>query len=144
MQILTEFRDKRLLTNRFGRWLVHTYYGLSPPVTDYLRQHPGARTAMRYALLPLMGLAYLALKIHPLVMLFGLIFLLLGTVFWLGRPCRAREKAEVRRQRSDVRPFDPASAQASAGRQAQGKPEAGNNEKSSQRAKTFIESQAFP
>jgi len=34
VQILSKFRDRRLLSNRFGRWLVDLYYKLSRPVAD--------------------------------------------------------------------------------------------------------------
>lgn len=50
---LREFRDRRLLTNTPGRWFVATYYRLSPPVADWIRERPWARTLVRLGLAPL-------------------------------------------------------------------------------------------
>jgi len=85
VRILSEFRDKRLLSNHFGRELVEIYHKLSPPVADYLRQHSTARTAVRYALIPVTGVAYLSLHFHPLIILAGLAVLTLALAFALRR-----------------------------------------------------------
>ena len=59
MRILREFRDKHLLTNSMGREFVHLYYGFSPPVAAYIKQHESLRTATRYALTPIVyGVKY--------------------------------------------------------------------------------------
>jgi hypothetical protein len=76
VQILSDFRDKRLSSNRIGRGIVKLYYKLSPPLANYLYRHPFARTAVKYALMPLTGVAYLALYIHPVVLFAGLFLLL--------------------------------------------------------------------
>jgi DNA-binding beta-propeller fold protein YncE len=52
VQALREFRDLHLLTNGPGRALVAAYYRLSPPLAAWLRQHDGARAAVRWALGP--------------------------------------------------------------------------------------------
>jgi hypothetical protein len=78
VQTLSKFRDRRLLTNRFGRKFVDLYYKTSPPIADYLRKHPVPKTVTRYALIPITGVAYLALFIHPLFLLFGTALLLTG------------------------------------------------------------------
>jgi len=83
--ILTEFRDKRLVTNPIGRGIVDAYYTLSPPVADYLHKHPFARALVRYILIPVVGIAYLSLFIHPLALLFAFIFMLLTGVYYFKR-----------------------------------------------------------
>jgi len=69
VKILAEFRDKRLLTNPIGRRIVDAYYKFSPPVADYLRNHSIAQALVRYALVPIAGIAYISLYIHPFVLL---------------------------------------------------------------------------
>ena len=47
------FRERVLLKNPLGRWLVHWYYRLSPPVAAVIAAHPELRTAARALLSPL-------------------------------------------------------------------------------------------
>ena len=84
VKILSDFRDRYLATNPIGRNIVNTYYKLSPPIADYLSNHPSARTAMRYALVAITGITSISLSIHPLVVLYSSIFLLL-TCAYLAR-----------------------------------------------------------
>jgi hypothetical protein len=85
VKILSEFRDNCLLTNPAGCRIVSLYYRFSPPAADYLRQHPSARVVVRYGLMPMTGVAYIALYVHPGVMLCGLVFLLLTAVYYTRR-----------------------------------------------------------
>ena len=93
VKILAEFRDERLLTNRFGRRFVDVYYRLSPPVADYLRRHPSARAVVRYALIPVTGVAYLALRVHPLALFLITTFLITGAILCYRRYRSARQRA---------------------------------------------------
>jgi len=81
VKILTKFRDKRLVTNSIGRGIIDAYYKFSPPAAGYLRNHPFVRAIVRYALVPVTGIAYILLYIHPLVLLFAFILLLLTGVY---------------------------------------------------------------
>ena len=90
VKILTEFKDKRLVTNSIGRGIVDAYYTLSPPVASYLHKHPLARAIVRYALVPITGIAYISLFIHPLVLSFTFIFMLLTGVYCVRRLPRSR------------------------------------------------------
>jgi len=85
VKILTEFRDRRLVTNSIGRGILDAYYTFSPPVADYLHKHPFARAVVRYALIPITGIAYISLYIHPLVLLFSFALLLLTGVYFFKR-----------------------------------------------------------
>ncbi|HUV60098.1 MAG TPA: fibronectin type III domain-containing protein, partial [Desulfatiglandales bacterium] len=93
VKILSEFKDKRLVTNPIGRSIVDAYYKFSPPVANYLQKHPSARAVVRYALIPITGIAYISLSIHPLALLFAFIFMLLTGVYCFKR-------LAIRRQRS--------------------------------------------
>lgn len=85
VKILTEFKDKRLVTNPIGRSIVDAYYTLSPPVASYLHKHPFEKAIVRYALVPITGIAYISLYIHPLAFLFAFIFMLLTGVYCFKR-----------------------------------------------------------
>jgi hypothetical protein len=85
VEILCTFRDNRLLTNQFGRGIVNLYYRFSPPAADYLRQHPFARVIVKYTLIPITGVAYLAHYVPPVALLFGFILFLLTGVYYCKR-----------------------------------------------------------
>lgn len=80
VRILSLFRDQYLIPTHMGKKIVDFYYRHSPPIADYLRKHPVAKTAMRYALIPVTGVAYVAMKVHPAIFLIALIFMLVGIV----------------------------------------------------------------
>ena len=84
VQILSEFRDKYLLTNSLGRGIVDFYYQNSPPIADYLRRHPGPRKVAGYALIPVTILAYLMLFDRTLLLLLFITFMLI-TVMYIAR-----------------------------------------------------------
>jgi hypothetical protein len=59
VQTLRMFRDEYLLTNTMGRKMVAYYYRYSPPIANYLKQHPSLATLTRWLLTPLVyGIAY--------------------------------------------------------------------------------------
>jgi len=60
--LLREFRDRYLLTNRAGAALVRAYYRLSPPVARFVAGYEPARSVARACLVPLVGLALMALN----------------------------------------------------------------------------------
>jgi hypothetical protein len=59
---LRDFRDRYLLTNGPGRWLVARYYTLSPPAARYLDAHAALKPVVRAALWPLVIAALVALE----------------------------------------------------------------------------------
>jgi hypothetical protein len=76
---LREFRDRYLLTNFPGRFLVKTYYALSPPAADLIARHENLKTLTRGALYPVVGLSRSILKDPAEVGLGGIgLFLLVG------------------------------------------------------------------
>jgi hypothetical protein len=63
--VLRNFRDNVLSTNVLGRILVEFYYNVSPPMADFIAKHESLRSVVRWGLLPLVGVSWLALKIGP-------------------------------------------------------------------------------
>ncbi|GEM_PF-4216140 len=78
VELLRQFRDRYLMSHTPGRWLVETYYRLSPPLARWLAEHDGARTLVRLALWPLVGLAWLSLQPYgpPLILLLSALLIL--------------------------------------------------------------------
>jgi len=50
---LIAFRDRYLLTNAGGTWLVRQYYTISPRLADIVAKHDGVRAVVRQAIRPL-------------------------------------------------------------------------------------------
>jgi len=63
VQELRRFRDRYLLPNQVGRWLVGAYYRYSPSIADVLRQHDDLRAMVRAGLTPLISIADLVNRI---------------------------------------------------------------------------------
>jgi YVTN family beta-propeller protein len=71
------FRDRFLVTNSPGKCFLHLYYTYSPPVADFIARHDTPRLLVRWSLLPLVGVSWVALNLGPWVTL-TLLALLLG------------------------------------------------------------------
>lgn len=90
VMVLRQFRDDLLLPHQAGQWLVRQYYRYSPPVADYIADHTWLRVTVRTLLLPVVGVAYLALH-HALLTACGAAALLLGSALLLRRRRRLRQ-----------------------------------------------------
>jgi hypothetical protein len=56
VQILREFRDRYLLTNSVGQRLVDIYYSISPPIADFITEHPRLKPVVRVGLMPVVAM----------------------------------------------------------------------------------------
>lgn len=54
---LRDLRDNTLQNNALGRAFVKTYYTLSPPIADFIRNKPALRKIVRTILKPIVALA---------------------------------------------------------------------------------------
>ncbi len=58
--ILREFRDQYLVTNPLGRILADFYYGVSPPIAEFMAEHPGLKPIVRAGLAPAVVMSTIA------------------------------------------------------------------------------------
>ncbi|MGD8370451.1 MAG: S8 family serine peptidase [Syntrophobacterales bacterium] len=65
VELLREFRDRFLLTNSVGKSLVSRYYQYSPPVADFVSGNESLRAVVRWSLLPIVGLSWVAIEFGP-------------------------------------------------------------------------------
>lgn len=90
VMILREFRDRYLMTNSPGQWLVSLYYHLSPPIADFISGHSYLKGMVRITLLPVVGIAMLTLHttIIQKVMLILLTVSVIVSVSFIIYNCR--------------------------------------------------------
>ncbi|MCK5182272.1 MAG: hypothetical protein KAQ73_07005, partial [Dehalococcoidia bacterium] len=60
--ILRKFRDEYLLTNPIGATLVEFYYRVSPPIAQFIAEHPSLKPIVRAGLLPAVAMSAAALN----------------------------------------------------------------------------------
>jgi len=84
VMVLRGFRDKYLVTNAPGRWLVGWYYKLSPPIAEYLKTAPLQSGLVRIALTPIVYVIT-----YPITIMLILLLLFIITV-WKIRDARYR------------------------------------------------------
>jgi|GEM_PF-2752693 len=52
VQVLREIRDRYLVTNPTGEALVELYYRISPPIAEFIGEHPALKPVIRIGLIP--------------------------------------------------------------------------------------------
>jgi len=62
IQILREFRDEYLLTNPVGKALVEFYYKVSPPMAEFVTEHPSLKPVARVGLAPAVAMSTIAVN----------------------------------------------------------------------------------
>ena len=62
IQILRGFRDKYLLTNPVGQALVDLYYKVSPPIAEFITEHPSLKPIVRVGLMPAVAMSTVAVN----------------------------------------------------------------------------------
>jgi hypothetical protein len=88
IQILREFRDEYLLTNRLGQALVGVYYRTSPPVAEFITEHPSLKPVVRAGLLPAVAMSAVVVNTTPVekMVIIGLLVLVgVAVAVWATR-----------------------------------------------------------
>jgi len=67
IEILREFRDEYLLTNVVGQSLVGLYYRFSPPIAEFITEHPSLKPIVRAGLVPAVAVSATVLNTTPAV-----------------------------------------------------------------------------
>ena len=62
IQILREFRDEYLLPNPPGRAFVDFYYRVSPPLAEFITEHPSLKPIVRAGLVPAVAMSTIAIN----------------------------------------------------------------------------------
>jgi hypothetical protein len=65
IEILREFRDEYLLTSAQGQALVNLYYRVSPPIAEFINEHPSLKPIVRIGLLPAVAISTVAINTTP-------------------------------------------------------------------------------
>jgi len=65
IEILREFRDEYLLTNPVGRALVALYYRVSPPMAEFIAEHPSLKPIVRTGLVPAVVISTVVINTSP-------------------------------------------------------------------------------
>jgi len=60
VQTLRDFRDTYMVTNLIGRAFVSAYYRLSPPIAEFIDDHPALKPVVRVGLLPAVAMGTVA------------------------------------------------------------------------------------
>jgi hypothetical protein len=62
IEILHQFRDEYLLTSPVGQALVDLYYRVSPPIAEFITEHPSLKPIVRAGLLPAVAMATVSIN----------------------------------------------------------------------------------
>jgi len=65
IEILREFRDGYLLTNPLGQALTDLYYRVSPPIAEFITEHPSLKPIARAGLAPAVAMSTVAVNTTP-------------------------------------------------------------------------------
>jgi hypothetical protein len=65
IQILREFRDEYMLADPLGQAIVDVYYTISPPMADFINEHPSLKPIVRAGLMPIVAMCSMVLGIVP-------------------------------------------------------------------------------
>jgi hypothetical protein len=85
--ILRLFRDEYLITNPLGRILADFYYGLSPPIAEFMGEHPGVKPIVRAGLAPAVAVSTIVVNtsVAEKGAILGLLLLSVALAVWATR-----------------------------------------------------------
>ena len=85
IQVLRDFRDKYLLTNPAGEDFVKFYYKVSPPMADFINEHPTLKPVVRAGLVPVLAMSTVAVKttlVEKIAIVVGLALIAVALAVW--------------------------------------------------------------
>ncbi len=90
VQVLRDFRDRYLVTNRPGKAFVEWYYRYSPVGAAFITAHPWLKPAVRAALLPAIAAAYIMIHMPLQAKIAVLAFIAVLSVYLLRKRTQLR------------------------------------------------------
>jgi predicted secreted Zn-dependent protease len=91
VDVLREFRDKYLLTNPVGRAFVKLYYKVSPPIAEFITEHPALKPIVRAGLVPAVVMSTVAVSTNSaekMAILGSLAFVCIALAIWVRERAR--------------------------------------------------------
>ena len=88
IEVLREFRDEYMLTNPVGEALVEFYYAVSPPIAEFITEHPSLKPIVRAGLAPAVAVSSVVVNTSPAekVVIAGLLVaLVVAAAIWVTR-----------------------------------------------------------
>jgi len=93
IDILRDFRDQYLLTNPVGEALVEFYYKVSPPMAEFITEHPALKPVVRAGLVPAVAMSTVAVKTtsaEKMAILGSLALVCIALAIWVRERARRR------------------------------------------------------
>jgi len=88
VEVLRDFRDQYLVTNPVGSALVSVYYDISPPVAEFIDEHPALKPVVRVGLLPVVAMSTVAVSTtsaEKVAIVGSLALVSVALAMWLSR-----------------------------------------------------------
>jgi uncharacterized integral membrane protein len=81
VKMLRDFRDRFLINAIVGKAFIDLYNTYSPPVADFIARHYTVRLMVRWSLMPIVGMSWMALNIGfiPTLTIILLMLVLINT-----------------------------------------------------------------
>ena len=95
VKILREFRDKFLMSSKFGHVLVKFYYKYSPYIADLITKHKILKTAVWISLFPLVAFSYSMIHFGPIITAVMLAFIFILSIFPISFLLRKLRRVEA-------------------------------------------------
>ena len=91
VETLRDFRDSYMVTNPVGRNLVSAYYKLSPPLAEFIDEHPALKPIVRVGLVPAVVMSTVAVNTtmaEKLAILASLALVCIALAIWVRERAR--------------------------------------------------------
>ena len=88
VQILRDFRDDYLLSNPLGQSLVDIYYRISPPIAEFITDHPTLKAIVKVALVPAITMSTIVVAttaVEKMAILGLLVLVSVAVAIWAAR-----------------------------------------------------------
>jgi hypothetical protein len=88
IEVLREFRDEYLITNPVGEALMEFYYKVSPPMAEFINEHPTLKPVVRAGLVPVVAVSTVAVNTtlaQKMAMVGSLALVSMALAVWAGR-----------------------------------------------------------